>query len=110
VSDAPKQVSASNKYLSLPHPINRRISYSNWEEESIESVGFNQMLENIEFLLEQKVDDKERVLVLLKKTKWNKKRLIENIKKNKAYYRDFFDGISGRNIVKKFKNKEENQF
>mmetsp|Transcript_107664 Transcript_107664/g.150142 ORF Transcript_107664/g.150142 Transcript_107664/m.150142 type:complete len:101 (+) Transcript_107664:463-765(+) len=94
------------KSKGLPYPINRRVSYSYWEEEGLETEGFRMLVKAVEDILEMSIEDRSRALLLLKKSRWNKRKMIENVKKNKAYYRDFFNGLQGQNIVKQVKKEK----
>jgi len=42
----------------------------------------------------------ERVMKLLKRLKWNRMKVLANVRKNKGYYRKFFGGECGQYTLK----------
>jgi len=74
----------------LPYPIQNKRSNEKWEEEKIDSESFWQLVENFNVILGKPIQDREKAFHLLERAEWNKKKVVENLKKNRAYYRRFF--------------------
>lgn len=92
-----KAISFSNKKSSKQRSKSRKKKKypGHWEPENVEAESFKEYHTLVEEALGVQGVDLQRSLRLLSKFQWNKLKTIDNIKKNKVYYKKFLDGLTG---------------
>lgn len=64
--------------------------------ESLDTDSFKEFCVRVREELAEQDGLPPRILKLLSKFKWNKERMVDNIKKNKPYYKKYINGLIGR--------------
>jgi len=81
----------NSKPLKLPYPYKEKIEDDQWQPESYDSIGFQQLVENAKAVLGVEIQERGKLFYILERNKWHKKKVINNLKKNRPYYRVYFN-------------------